>query len=91
MLAGAAAFGVAAVAEGVPGPGVDDQQNQAGGGRVEGDRRAGAGAAVEQQRVPGPAQQRGDLVHDPARDADEVVLGAPGQGGELGSGHLDMV
>ena len=72
--AGAAAFGVAAVAERVPGPGVDDQQRQAGRGRVERDRGARSVAAVEQQRLAGPALQRRDLVHDPARYPDEIVL-----------------
>ena len=44
---------------------------------------ADAAAAVEQQRVPGLAQQRGRLVHDPGRRADEVVLGPARERGQL--------
>jgi len=64
----------------VPGAGVDDQQ--AGGAR---DLSGLAGQAVEQQRVALAAQQRSGLVHDPGRDADELVLGAAGDGGQLGT------
>ena len=53
LLAGPPALRVAAIPERAPGPGVDDQQRQAGRGRVERDRRPGARAAVEQQRVAG--------------------------------------
>jgi hypothetical protein len=84
LLASASLPGVAAVGERAARPGVDDQQGQASRGRIERDRRGGPVAAVQEQRVTGPAVQRRDLVHDPARHADELLLGPVGQGGELG-------
>jgi hypothetical protein len=90
-LAGLAAATVLAVAQRLPGAGVDDQQGQAGRGRVERDRFGRAGAAVEQQRVPGLATERGELVHDPGGHAGELVLRPPGQGGQLTSWHRYLV
>jgi hypothetical protein len=91
VLAGPAAFGVPAVSQRPAGPGVDDQQRQADGGRVERNLRPGAAAAVQQERVAGPAPQRGDLVHDPGGHADELGLGAPGQGGQFTPRHGHLV
>ena len=87
VLAGPAAFGVAAVDQRTAGPGIDDQQRQAGRGRVERDLRRPASAAVKQKRVAGPAPQRGDLVHDPGGHADELGLRAPRQGRKLIARH----
>ena len=56
-------------------------------GEVERHGAALAAAAVEQQGVALLAEQRGGLVHDPARDPDELVLRAPGERGQLGPGH----
>jgi hypothetical protein len=91
LLAGPAALRVPAVGHRAPDAGVDDQQGQAARGRVERDRRARPVAAVEQQRVAGLAQQGGGLVHDAGRHAGELVLGPPGQGGQLVPGHRYLI
>ena len=57
---------------------VDHQQGQPGRRRVERHGLDGERAGVEEHQVPGPAVQRGHLVHDPGRGPDHVVLRPPG-------------
>ena len=80
---GAAAFG-AALAKGGPGlgrlgrrAGIADDDPHA---RRQDHVSALEGAAVEQDRPIGAARGTGELIHDPAVDAEEVALGALGQG-----------
>src|SRR5205823_12016062 len=51
---------------------VDDEQGDL---RRERDRLVPEGAGVYQDRVPGPAEDAGGLVEDPAGDADRAQLG----------------
>ena len=51
----------------------------------EGHVLGGAGAAVEQQGVVGPAEQRGGLVHAAGRCPGDVVLGPHAGRGEAGA------
>ena len=55
-------------------PGVDHQQGQAGGGRVERDRLRLHRAGVEEEGVTGPAAQHGHLVHQPAGHPHDLGL-----------------
>ena len=83
LLAGSPALGVLAVGQRVVRAGVDHQDLQPGGGRVERDVLDGVRADVEEQHVAGTAGGRGHLVHQPARHPDEVVLGVLGDPGDL--------
>jgi hypothetical protein len=91
LLAGRAALAVLAVVQAVLGTGVGDKQDVAGcravttgsavtaravAREVEGHLLGGAAAAVEQQCVVGPAEQRRRLVHAPGGRAGHLVLGA---------------
>ena len=84
LLAGLAPFGVGTLAEGVGDAGVDHEQAEPGGVRIERDLLGGQGAGVQQQDMPGGADHGGHLVHDPARDADDLVLGTLGEEGQAG-------
>ncbi len=90
-LALAAPGRVAAVGQGVAGAGIDDQQGEASGGRVERHRGGLSTAAVEQQGMAGPAEQGGGLIHDPGRHADEAVLRALRERGQFGPWHVNSV
>jgi hypothetical protein len=58
----------------VPGPRVDDEQPGAGRTRVERNLGDLQRSAVQEQGMPGLAEQGRGLVHDPGRHANEIVL-----------------
>ena len=74
--AGCTALGITAGRVRVANAGIDHQDGQAGTLQRQGDEARFEAAAVQEHRVPGPAQQRRRLVHHPGGGARHVVLGA---------------
>ena len=85
------AFGVAAVAECMRMPGVEQEQGEIVVGRVKGDLTARSRVGVEEQRVTVRAEQRGGVVHRAARHAGDDVLGTAPQRGERGAVETEGV
>ena len=81
-LAGRPPVGVGAVDQPVAGPGVDHHQAQPGRLQRQRDLLGAQRPGVQEQGVPGPAEHRHHLVHDPRRHPDDLVLGPAGQPGQ---------
>ncbi len=70
--------------------GVDDEQGQPRCRHRQRHRNASAGPAVQQQRVAFLAEQDCQLIHQPGRGSDEVVLRAAAKRGHLRARHRQL-
>lgn len=81
-LGAAPALGVLAIDDPVRCPGVDHEQVQSRGGKIQRQLPHRLASAIQKQRVACGATQRGELIHPASRRADDLVLGAAARCGE---------